>query len=319
MASPLKPGWSKPSTILFASEFPANEKAFASALAQSAEFGADLIIFHAYAAPDGFASAASGGRRHNCAAVRAEKLRFEALAQRARDLGIHCRIVVRPGSPAEEILAFLQGRKIDRIVMGAHTPGPVGRLLVGSVAETVLRSACMPVSVVGPHVVEGTYRNFYTRTILCSTSAHEFGHVVARFAAELAVRHHARLILQHVIPPQESAETLAGRTLAQMEAELLALVPAGLLDKISVRARVALGDPTEELLYQGRVLQANLLVLGAQGASHFAAVTRAGIVYKVLAYAHCPVMTLSPVVLAGCGAAEEAFRPSEVRYLAGVV
>ena len=39
MADLLKPGWSKPSTIVFASEIPANEKAFAFALAQAAEFG----------------------------------------------------------------------------------------------------------------------------------------------------------------------------------------------------------------------------------------------------------------------------------------
>ena len=32
MAAAIKPGWSKPSTILFASEIPANEKAFGFAL-----------------------------------------------------------------------------------------------------------------------------------------------------------------------------------------------------------------------------------------------------------------------------------------------
>ena len=35
MAALLKPGWSKPSTILFASEIPVNLKAFAFALAQA--------------------------------------------------------------------------------------------------------------------------------------------------------------------------------------------------------------------------------------------------------------------------------------------
>ena len=61
------------------------------------------------------------------------------------------------------------------------------------------------------------------------------------------------------------------------------------------------GDPTEELLYQARAQQADLIVLGAQGASAFAAITRHGVVYKVLAHSHCPVMTLSPAVLAKCG------------------
>ena len=77
------------------------------------------------------------------------------------------------------------------------------------------------------------------------------------------------------------------------------------------------GDPTEELLYQSRAQQADLIVLGAQGASAFAAITRHGVVYKVLAHAHCPVITLSPVVLAECGSKSEKAHPAEA-YMAGV-
>jgi uncharacterized protein YjbJ (UPF0337 family) len=62
------------------------------------------------------------------------------------------------------------------------------------------------------------------------------------------------------------------------------------MSKIAVQAIVVPGDPTEELLYQGRAQQADLIVLGAQGASAFAAITRHGVVYKVLAHAHCPVI-----------------------------
>jgi nucleotide-binding universal stress UspA family protein len=77
------------------------------------------------------------------------------------------------------------------------------------------------------------------------------------------------------------------------------------------------GDPTEELLYQARAQQADLIVLGAQGASAFAAVTRHGVVYKVLAHSHCPVITLSPAVLAVCAGHGEKRRQAEV-YMAGV-
>ena len=293
MAIPPKPGWSKPSTILFASEIPANEKAFAFALAQAVEFGADLIIFHAY---DSLGVAAWADPAIECdeySAARAVKIRLEPIAQRARNLGIQCRIVVRLG-------------------------WAVGKLLVGSVAEAVLRTANVPVCIVGPNVVEGTYRNFVTRKILCDVSKQEGSRVVAHFGAEMACRHNASLILHRVIPPQERAEALGDRTIDQIEAELPSLVPVKFKHKIRVRTKVALGDPTEELLYQGRAQQANLIVLGAQGASHFAAISRAGTVYKVLAYAQCPVITMSPIVLAQCGATEEKPRTSQVNYLAGV-
>jgi nucleotide-binding universal stress UspA family protein len=318
MAAVVKPGWSKPSNILFAAEIPANEKAFAFALAQATEFSANLILFHAYDTLVVAASETSGVRYYDyAAAARTEVQHLEPLAQRVREAGVPCEVVVRPGLAADQILSFLREREIDRIVMGTHSPGPIGKLLVGSVAEAVLRTARVPVYIVGPDVVDGGYRNFATHTILCAVSLQEASYLVATFAADLAVQHNARLILQHVIRPQERAEVLAGRTIDQIETDLLALVPSELQSKIAVQTIVVPGDPTEELLYQARAQQADIIVLGAQGASAFAAITRHGVVYKVLAHAHCPVITLSPAVLAACGANGEKHHKADV-YMAGV-
>jgi nucleotide-binding universal stress UspA family protein len=201
--------------------------------------------------------------------------------------------------------------------MGTHSPGPIGKLLVGSVAEAVLRTAKVPVCIIGPEAADGRYRNFATRAILCGVSLHDSGRAVAAFAAELAAEQGARLILQHVIRPQHRHEAMAGRTIDQIEAELLALIPAELAGSITAQSVVVPGDPTEELLYQGRAQQAEMMVLGAQGASAFAAATRQGVVYKLLAHAHCPVITLSPVVLAACGSKPENLPSAEV-FLAGV-
>jgi nucleotide-binding universal stress UspA family protein len=318
MAALLKPGWSRPSTILFAAEIPANVKALSFALAQATEFGAGLILFHAYDTLVVVASETSGVRHYDydyAAAARSEKQQLEPLARRVRETGLKCEVVVRPGLAADQILAYCREREVDRIVMGTHSPGPIGKLLVGSVAEAVLRTSNVPVFIVGPDVVEGAYRNFATRSILCATSLSESSSLVAAFAAELAAQHQARLILQHVIRPQDRAECLAGRSLDDVEAELLALVPDKLRDMIAIQTIVVPGDPTEELLYQSRAQQADLIVLGAQGASAFAAITRHGVVYKVLAHASCPVITLSPVVLAESGAKDE--KASEA-YMAGV-
>jgi len=318
MATDLKPEWSKPSTILFASEIPANEKAFAYALALAAEFGADLILFHAYDTLVISASETSGVRYYDyAAAARTEMQRLEPLAERARSAGIRCEVVVRPGLAADQILAYARERQIDRIVMGTHSPGPIGKLLVGSVAEAVLRTSTAPVFIVGPEVVDGSFRNFATKTVLCAVSLLDTSVVVATFAARLAAQHNARLILQHVIRPQERREVLAGRSIDQIEGDLLALVPTELQEKIEAQAIVVPGDPTEELLYQSRAQQADLIVLGAHGASAFAAITRHGIVYKVLAHSQCPVLTLSPAVLAASGATGDQASPVET-FLAGV-
>jgi len=220
MAAVIKPRWSKTSTILFASEIPANEKTFAFALAQAAEFGADLIVFHAYDTLVVSESDTSGIRYYDyAAAARSELKSLEPLAQRVREAGVRCEIVVRPGLPADQILSFLRERQVDRVVMGTHSPGAIGKLLVGSVAEAVLRTAKVPVCIVGPEVVDGSYRNFATHAVLCAISLQEASPVVAGFGAELAAQHNARLILQHVIRPQERAEVLATRSLGAASAQ----------------------------------------------------------------------------------------------------
>jgi len=96
------------------------------------------------------------------------------------------------------------------------------------------------------------------------------------------------------------------------------LIPEALVGQIAIETIVVPGDPTEELLYQSRAQHADLIVLGAHGASAFAAVTRHGVVYKVLAQAHCPVITLSPVVLGENTAKQHKKQHADV-YTAGVI
>lgn len=320
MATLIKPGWSKPSSILFATELPPNERVFTFALTQALESGADLIILHAYggsALPSGQEKDAN---RSSYVESRRVQQEFESLMARARRLEVKCRVVARPGNPEEAILTLLHERKIDRVIVGARKPGPVGKLLVGSVAETVLRRAQVPVSVVGPYAREGAAHVRENRTILCSASSHGSTGVVAAFAAELAARTRARLLLQRVIPPQEIGRELGSKTLEEATRKLENHIPARLREQIQLQCRVHVGDATEDLLYQGRIHEADLIVLGAHEASHFAAVTPAGFLYQVLAYARCPVLTLSPVLLSTFAPQREAVQvASEDRYLAGVI
>jgi universal stress protein A len=60
---------------------------------------------------------------------------------------------VRQGQSAEEIVRLATERKADLIVMGTHGRTGLARLLAGSVAESVLRTAPCPVLAVRtPHI-----------------------------------------------------------------------------------------------------------------------------------------------------------------------
>jgi nucleotide-binding universal stress UspA family protein len=52
------------------------------------------------------------------------------------------------GSPVTEILAFAESENIDLIVMASHGRTGLSRLLMGSIAEGVMRKAKCPVLIV---------------------------------------------------------------------------------------------------------------------------------------------------------------------------
>lgn len=65
-------------------------------------------------------------------------------AERGVDLETHTRI----GSPAREIVEYAESNDVDHVVMGSHGRSGVTRLLLGSVAEVVVRHSSVPVTVV---------------------------------------------------------------------------------------------------------------------------------------------------------------------------
>jgi len=316
MTATWKPQWIKPATILFAATVPVNEKAFRFALAEAAEHKACLIIFNAYDTFLTSTAQSSGIVYYDFDGARLEAKRtLTPLAERVRAAGVQCRVEVKPGFAAEQILAFAREFAVDRIVMGTRSPGSIGKLFVGSVAEEVLRRSPVPVCVVGPNAVDGEYRHYAVRRILCGVS-HLTGFAPATtFAAELAAQYGARLTLLHVIQSEQHGTLLSAEMEIRLEHEMLAMMPHN-LENPDADAIVSSGDPAIEILCRGRAPLADLIVLSAHEASALDALARNGVVYKVIAGAECPVLTLSPALLAAAGVQPE--HEPEESYLAGV-
>lgn len=77
----------------------------------------------------------------------AEQL-LEEYREKARENGVEVKTSLRIGKPAKQILATAEEHDIDHIVMGSHGRSGVGRVLLGSVAETVTRRSPVPVSII---------------------------------------------------------------------------------------------------------------------------------------------------------------------------
>jgi nucleotide-binding universal stress UspA family protein len=73
---------------------------------------------------------------------------LNSLAERLADKGIRVRTGIRFGPPPKAILAAADKWNVDLIAMATHGWSGLRRLVLGSVAETVLRAARVPVLMV---------------------------------------------------------------------------------------------------------------------------------------------------------------------------
>ena len=70
---------------------------------------------------------------------------LEARAEQLRQSGIKTSWRVQAGAPHEEIVRTAEEEHADMIVMGTHGRGGLNRMILGSVAERVIRLARCPV------------------------------------------------------------------------------------------------------------------------------------------------------------------------------
>jgi len=70
---------------------------------------------------------------------------LERVQELAEPEGVGVETIVVDGSPSREIVHYAEDGGIDLIVMGTHGRGGIDRLLLGSVAERVVRASKVPV------------------------------------------------------------------------------------------------------------------------------------------------------------------------------
>jgi nucleotide-binding universal stress UspA family protein len=134
--------------ILHATDFSeSSELALARAVDLARQCGAKLTLIHAYVGPlmsEGFAYVPD---------IRPElEERLAKVAEGEPDVEFDR--VLRVGTPAEAIVDYARDHNCDLIVIGTHGRTGLTHMLMGSVAEKVVRLAECPVMVVGLRTAE---------------------------------------------------------------------------------------------------------------------------------------------------------------------
>jgi len=213
--------------------------------------------------------------------------------------GITADARIDEGIPADCILQCARVLPADLVVIGTHGRGAIERLVLGSVAERVLRHAPCPVLTVPPRAATASTLPF--KRLLCPVDFSQPSLEALRVALSLAEESDAELTLLHAIdwPDDETflVETFESldmrRQLEVQTAERLdALVP----DEARVFSRpatkVVVGRAHDAIVASAADLAADLIVIGVHGRNQLDLTLFGSTTHQVVRRASCPVLTI---------------------------
>ncbi len=256
--------------ILLASDYSASANLampYAAGMARS--FGAKLYAMHVqepinYALPPGTWQGLELTREME------EKFLVEAVRRDFPDVWPH--VLHADGVVWRAVDLAIRKHDIDLVVVGTRGRTGIGKALLGSVAEEILRHARCPVLTVGPQACHEAGRRGRMASILFATDFGAASLAAAPVAVSLAEEYQAKLTLLHVKErrgagqlemPCDGAEACEQRLRglvpdeAKMWCEPYFVVDCGAGDQA--------GAAWERILGQAQAREADLIVMGVHG------------------------------------------------------
>jgi len=206
--------------------------------------------------------------------------------------------------PADEIVRYASTRDIDLIVMGTHGHTGVAHLLLGSVAEKVVRIAPCPVLTLRttPGSLE-TARADVTR-ILVPTDFSPLSDAALEYARLIAAKWGASIHLVHVLEElidtasfgsevfvPDSPEVRAAR-FKEAQERLAHRVGTGEREQPRATTEVLAGSSTRTIADYAAEHGFDLIVMGTHGRTGLAHLVMGSVAERVVRTATCPVLTV---------------------------
>jgi nucleotide-binding universal stress UspA family protein len=285
--------------------------AFDHAIALARRYGASVTLLHVVQLPPVAAAPAGGVVLPSMILTPADReallANLRQFAEREGGGGVRVDVEVLLGTPAAEILAFADARDVDLMVLGTHGLSGFERLVLGSVAEKVVRKATCPVLTVPAGVPDAAPASpVLFRQVLCPVDFSDCSMRALEYAISLAEEADAHLTLLHVLelPPdiaREAHENAVGPGslrdyIVEAEKDRLARLQMAVPDDVrafcTVDTAVTVGTAWREILRVAAERKADVVVAGVHGRGAIGRLLFGSTSAQLLRHAGCPVLTL---------------------------
>ncbi len=196
--------------------------------------------------------------------------------------------IARCGAPVDVITEMVSTSGIDLVVIGSHGRGTAGKIVMGSIAESVIRKIHCPVMVTGPHC-EGHFKP--PASIVLATDLPAASLRAAQYATSLARHFGSTLTVVHVVTEQSGSQAISER---RARRDLRQLTPDDAELRKHVHFKVRPGDAANEIVTIARSSKADLIVMGAHEHGALADHAPWATLSHVIRESTCPVLAVQP-------------------------
>jgi len=213
------------------------------------------------------------------------------LDQMAGDLireGIHSHSEIRQGEVAQMLIDVARQYEAGLIVIGTEGRQGAGPVLVGSIAEQLVRLAPCAVLAVAADYNAGTYRPIPGGPVMLAMERNEAGREAVATSCSLAETFHRTLIIVHARRPEEAVAFLNP---AATTPEQFGILSEG---RFPVRCIVKDGKPGDAMVEAIAQYQPSVLVVGVKRTSETSGPH--GTAFTILARSRVPVLCVPPCV-----------------------
>ena len=208
--------------------------------------------------------------------------------------------IVRFGKPFLEIIKVAKDKDVDLMAIGTHGRAGVDRVILGSVAERVVRKAGCPVMVIRGKKYVGFKR------IIVPIDFSDCSRKALEYAAATARAHKSKLTILHVyeesfVEPYVNAansEEEANEIIKEIERvnetkydEFLKTVD---LSGVEYEKLLKKGIPETDIVEIAMEQQANLIVMGTHGRSGIKHILIGSTAEEVVRTVHCDIIIVKP-------------------------
>lgn len=199
---------------------------------------------------------------------------------------------------------YVSEHGIDLVVMGTHGRTGLRRLMIGSVANKLIRRTWCPVLTVRSQSENGEASRTEYENVLAPIDFSDHSKVALRLSKEIAARYNAHLHLLFVaerqVLPTFSDTGLPGVSVVEMDPEIVSNAEAALSElnenvggpKVSSTYHVKEGEVAQDIIDFSETHDIDLISMATRGLTGFSRFLLGSNTERVVRVAPCPVLTV---------------------------